>query len=413
MVPSTVTSMRVFPLTPNGKLDRKALPEPSRERSSQRELVLPRTPLEQRLATIWEQELEISPVGVRDNFFDLGVRSIVAGTLFAAIERELGNRLPLGAIFRAPTIESLAELLAADQQDNRWTSLIPIQPEGPGRPLFFVHGAAGTIYHLEPLARHLDREQPFYALQAAGLYGDVPPLTTVPEMAAHYLSEIQEVRPHGPYRLAGAFFGATIAFEMATQLAAQGELVELLATVNGPSPIWTREYGWFGNQPGYQARRPRAVPLTRQQRLRRAVSDPKRFATALAWNYKEIAKRLNTRYSRQAGKLAVALDRPLPEQVREEYFCDIHIRAQSAYEPVPLECDMLTFYGEGLYDDPGLGWQALIKGEIHPYGVPGVNRNNMHALVDPNVAFVADRLRAHFAQLDATAASEAAPQARR
>jgi thioesterase domain-containing protein len=404
MVPATVTALKVFPLTPNGKLDRKALPEPARERSSARALVLPRTPLEQRLADIWERELDIRPVGVRDNFFDLGVRSIVAGTMFAAIERELGNRLPLGAIFRAPTIESLAELLEAEQHETRWTSLVPIQPEGSGPPLFCVHGAAGTIFHLEPLARHLGHEQPFYGLQARGLYGDVPPLTTVPQMASHYISEIRQVCPHGPYRLAGAFFGATVAFEMARQFVSQSESVELLASFNGPSPIWTREYGWFGNQPGYQARRPTAVPLTGKQRVRVAIRDPRRVGTALARRSKRLANRASATYRKNVTtKIAIALDRPLPERLREEFFCDIHVRAQGDYEPPTYDGSMLTFYGEGLYDDPDLGWSPLVKGGVHSYGVPGVNRNNMHAIVEPNVAFVADCLRQYLSPGDGAA----------
>jgi amino acid adenylation domain-containing protein len=111
MVPSTVTTLEAFPLTPNGKVDRKALPEPVRERSSGHELIAPRTDMERRLASTWERELGIHPIGVTDNFFDLGVNSIVAATLFAAIERDLGSGLPLGAIFRAPTIETLAKLI--------------------------------------------------------------------------------------------------------------------------------------------------------------------------------------------------------------------------------------------------------------------------------------------------------------
>ncbi len=115
MVPSTVTTLEEFPLTPNGKIDRKALPEPVRERSDAHELVAPRTALESKLAAIWERELDIQPIGVTDDFFDLGVTSIVAATLFAAIEHELGDSLPLGAIFRAPTIEKLAALIEGER----------------------------------------------------------------------------------------------------------------------------------------------------------------------------------------------------------------------------------------------------------------------------------------------------------
>ena len=136
----------------------------------------PRTEMERRLAEIWERELDICPIGVTDDFFDLGVTSIVAATLFAAIEHELGDQLPLGAIFRAPTIEALAKLLEGAESGSRWTSLVPIQPEGTKPPIFCIHGGAGTILHLAPLARRLGPDQPFYGLQSRGLYGGSTPL---------------------------------------------------------------------------------------------------------------------------------------------------------------------------------------------------------------------------------------------
>src|SRR5207244_1158833 len=103
MVPSTVTILEAFPLTANGKVDRQALPEPTRERSDQHELVPPRTALEKRLTAIWERELGINPIGITDNFLDLGVTSMVAASLFAAIEQDLGDDLPLGAFSGSPT----------------------------------------------------------------------------------------------------------------------------------------------------------------------------------------------------------------------------------------------------------------------------------------------------------------------
>ncbi len=111
MVPSSVVVLDELPLTPNGKINRKALPPPSSERSADATVVASRTPLEERLVRIWERELAISPIGVTDDFFDLGLTSIVAARLFARLEQELGTTLPLGALFQAPTIESLALLL--------------------------------------------------------------------------------------------------------------------------------------------------------------------------------------------------------------------------------------------------------------------------------------------------------------
>jgi amino acid adenylation domain-containing protein len=399
MVPSTVTILDAFPLTANGKLDRNALPEPMRERSDQRELVAPRTALEKKLAAIWERELGINPIGVTDNFFDLGVTSILAASLFAAIEHELGDTLPLGAIFTAPTIEALANLLEADDMQSRWTSLVPIQPAGTEPPIFCVHGGAGTILHLEPLARRLGSEQPFYGLQSRGLYGGVLVApATVEEMASHYLSEMRQVHRGGPWRLAGYCFGAIVAFEMAQRLLADGEKVELLAMFNGPSPIWIRRWGWYANQPSKRVSRPAPVRFTRKQRLerqlarfRRALREPHRFTTSLVWYSRRVGGQRRTR-------IALALGRPLPEEAREEYFLRLHAKAERVYEPKPYNGDLLVFFGERLYEDPQLGWGGLATGEIRAYAVPGSHDNNRQAMMEPYVAFVSERLQAHLAR---------------
>ena len=395
MVPSTVTTLKAFPVTPNGKIDRNALPEPSRERSEEHEFVAPRSPLERRLAAIWERELGVSPIGMTDNFFDLGVTSIVAANLFAAIERELGDRLPLGAIFRAPSIETLAKLLEADEVKSRWTSLVPIQPEGSQPPIFCVHGGGGTILHLEPLARRLGRDQPFYGLQSRGLYGGVHPAETVERMATHYLSEMRQVHPGGPWRLAGYCFGTLVAFEMAQRLVGDGEEVELLAMFNGPSPSWIRTWGWYGNQPSRRSKRPVPRRITRKERFqrelgrfRRALREPRRFRTALIWHWQHAG-------GKQRARVGLALGWPLREEVREQYFLDLHAKAERAYEPELYDGDLVVFYGEGLYEDPELGWGGFTTHKIHTYGVPGEHDNNRQLMIEPFVDFVAERLQDH------------------
>jgi thioesterase domain-containing protein len=343
--------------------------------------------LERRLTGIWERELGIERIGVTDNFFDLGVRSIVAAGLFAAIEREIGDSLPLGAIFRAPTIERLARLIECeDGQSGRWTSLVPIQPEGTKPPLFCVHGGAGTILYLKPLSRRMGNDQPFYGLQSRGLYGKVTPLRTVEQMAAHYLSEMRQVHPGGPWRLSGYCFGALVAFEMAHLLLAAGEEVELLAIFNGPSPSWIRKWVWYGNQPSQLAKRPRTPPVTKPQRVARALREPRRFGTALARNL-----------ARPRAQLALAMARPLPEQIRESFFFGLHHEAEVAYRPKPYPGEILVFYGQGLYEDPELGWGGLADQGVRTFAVPGEHDNNRQAMQEPGASFLAAHLEEYLA----------------
>ncbi len=407
MVPSTVTFLEAFPLTPNGKVDRKALPDPDRSRAADHELVEPRTEIERRLTEIWERQLQVSPIGVTDDFFDLGVSSIVAATLFAAIEHELGSSLPLGAIFRAPTIESLAELLEQKSDDSRWRSLVPIQPDGTQPPIFCIHGGAGTILHLAALARRLGNDQPFYGLQSSGLYGGDAPLKSVEEMATHYLEEMRQVHPGGPWRLGGYCFGSLVAFELAQRLSAAGEDVELLMVFNGPSPSWIRNVGHFANQPLWRERHGEKpienITEHRQQRRRqrriqslsrvvkrapRALMQPKKVGGYLTWL---------TRKPRTT--LALRMGRPIPERLRENYFLDLHGHAEKAYMPEPWDGDMIVFYGEQLYEDPTLGWSDFIRGEIDTIEVPGDHPGNREAMMEPAVAYTAAALSERLARL--------------
>ena len=404
MVPSTVTSLREFPLTPNGKIDRKALPAPIRVRSGEQELVAPRTALEERLTRIWARELEIEETGVTDNFFDLGVTSVVAARLFAAIELEIGNSLPLGAIFRAPTIERLAALIEGGDRAARWTSLVPIQPEGSRQPIFCVHGGGGTVLHIEPLARRLGPDQPLYGLQSRGLYGSISPLATVEEMATHYLSEMRQVQPPGPWHIAGYCFGALVAFEMACRLTAEGEDVAMLAVFNGPSPSWIKQWGWHGNQPSWRRKRPPRVPPTPAQRRRtkldrllRLVREPRRARTWLAWTLRH-----------QRARFALATGRPLPEELREHYFFQLHQVAERAYEPQSYPGELVVFHGEGLYEDPELGWTGLADRGIRTIVVPGEHSSNRQAMAEPGVGFVAARLEAYLRERAAEAVGPAA-----
>jgi thioesterase domain-containing protein/acyl carrier protein len=392
MVPSTIVSLGEFPLTPNGKIDRKSLPAPTFEREPDHAYVAPRTDLERQLVTIWEEVLDIQPIGVTDDFFDLGATSIVAARLFASIELKLRAKLPLAPVFQAPTIERLAKLLESDAGTQRWTSLVPIQPNGSRTPIFCVHGGAGTILHLQPLARRLGQEQPFYGLQARGLYGDVSPLRTVEQMSAHYVDELRDVQPEGPYDLAGYCFGGIVAFDMAQRLAAAGQEVRSLVMFNAPSPTWIRTYGGISGQPSRMAtvaEQPQQPSRSSAQRVVGVLTSRKKLVHYLHHYWWRTKRAL---YPARFW-LSSKLDRPLPEELREEYFLHLCAVAQNRYEPAHYAGEIAMFYGEGLYDDPAIGWNPLAESVV-TYGVPGEHtRRNRDAMAEPMVGFVADRLR--------------------
>ena len=229
MVPAAIVPLTEFPLTPNGKVDRQALPAPSTEPVHDgAQAIEPRNRVELQLAAIWEQVLGISPIGVRDNFFALGGYSLLALRMFSAIEQTFGIRLPMAILFQAPTIEQLADVLADEGCTVRWRSLVAIQPEGKHPPFFAVPGVGGNVLVFARLAKLLGDAQPFYGLQARGLDGKEKPFMRVEEMAAHYIEEIRSVQPHGPYLIGGTCTGGLAAYEIAQQLTALGEEVILV-----------------------------------------------------------------------------------------------------------------------------------------------------------------------------------------
>jgi thioesterase domain-containing protein/acyl carrier protein len=218
-----------MPLTANNKVDVNALPTPAVSGApSKKAHVGPRNGLEVQLAAIWQQVLGVHNPDVYDNFFDLGGHSLKAAQLFYLLEQVYGRHLPLATLFQAPTIAELAAVLAREQWVPPWQSLVAIQPSGTAIPIFMVPGVGGNVLIFARLARLLGLDQPFYGLQPRGLDGKESPFISVPEMARHFVEEIKTLRPQGPYVIAGACTGGLIAYEMAQQLMAQGNVVTLL-----------------------------------------------------------------------------------------------------------------------------------------------------------------------------------------
>src|SRR5207245_6313728 len=139
---------------------------------------------------------------------------------------------PLVTLLQDPTIKKLTDVIRASDSPRSATSLVSIQPNGDRPPLFCIHGESGNLLMYRSLARCFGPDQPVYGLKPQGLDGKHAPLTTIEDMAARYIKEIQVIQPAGPYFLAGYCMGGTIAFEMAQQLRWQGQRVDLLALLD-------------------------------------------------------------------------------------------------------------------------------------------------------------------------------------
>jgi amino acid adenylation domain-containing protein len=227
MVPSAFVALSAMPLTPNGKIDRRKLPAPQFESSSVT-FAIATDPLQAQLLAIWEDVLGKRPIGIHDNFFELGGHSLTAARLMHRVGQRWGRTLPLAMLFHAPTIEQLAGVLSQDEWSQHWSSLVPIQSSGVQPAFFCIHGVGGNVVGFNRLGRHMAPDYPFYGLQSQGLDGESPCLTSIEAMAAHYISEMRSVQPHGPYFLGGFSFGGLVAYEIAQQLRAAGEETSLL-----------------------------------------------------------------------------------------------------------------------------------------------------------------------------------------
>jgi amino acid adenylation domain-containing protein len=243
LIPSAFVEIDTLPLTLNGKVDRRALPAPEYIRQDDsNSRVAPRNDVERQLVEIWERVLDVKPVGIRDNFFELGGHSLMAVRLFTEIEKAFGKSILLSTLFQAQTIEDLAIILRpeASTQPTIWKSLVEMQAGNPAKPpLFCIHAVWGNILFCRSFINYLETDRTVYGLQSKGLDGEHPPCTTIPEMATNYIQEIKTVQPQGPYLLSGFSLGGLIAFEIAQQLQAEGQEIELLALVDPTSPNLT------------------------------------------------------------------------------------------------------------------------------------------------------------------------------
>ena len=381
MIPAGFVFLNELPVTPTGKIDRKALPRFDGARDLTSTASEPGNYVEQQLVSIWRSVLAIDRVGTRDNFFDLGGHSLLAAQMFAQVETRLNVRLPLATLFRAPTIEALAVVIGERQTSQSWRALVAIQPAGTRTPVFAVPGIGGNVIGYHNLARLLGPDQPFYGLQSRGLSGTEPPRTEITDMASAYLAEIRHVQPEGPYHLLGACMGALVAYEMAQQLHAAGEQVGLLALLEPRAPRTSRP----------------AVPQT--QTLQFFAVRLKRYARRLA----SLRGRQRLAYIRERFQALaqVIAQRDLFRGDRESFHTEqvrlANLAALRRYQPRVYPGHALLLLAQNREvvsgEDPELGWHRIAAGGLTVHTVPGTNSGSM--LRRPNVEALAPVLTSH------------------
>jgi amino acid adenylation domain-containing protein len=359
MRPSETVVIRSMPLNSSGKPDKKQLPAPRQEQARMlAEHVGPRNEMETALAAIWCKLLGLDQVSIHDNFFEIGGQSLIGIQMLAHVERELGQKLPVKALFQSPTIAKLAGLMHHGQPtETKWKNLSAIQTKGDRPPFFCVHGDEANVF----LPRYLGQNQPFYAFFHQGEDGMPVTYKTTKGIAEHYIREMRQFRPHGPYYLGGYSFGGIVAFEMACQLVAQGEQVPLVALFDTYSPKENVE----------------------MIRIEQKLHEP----------LKRLVMRRLVKYYHDRGK-------PLPGKLRHFYIIDTYGTSIEQYEPQVFPGQLTLIRTKSSPGTQDMGW-----GELASQGVEIRYTDGDHYSVvkEPYVRQLANELHESLEQVQATA----------
>ena len=378
MVPTRFVLLDALPLQPGGKLDRRALPPPGPDRPQlESSYAPPATSLESLLAHVWEEVLDVRPVGVRDAFLDLGGDSLSAVRMIERVEAALGRTVSLAHLLSAATVEELARALLDDQPPDLRAPLVPLHGDGAKPPFFFLHGDywSDGLYCLHA-ARHLDPDRPFWLLPPCGLDGGPIP-ETVEAMAEAQLGALRRVQPHGPYRLGGNCNGGLVAFEMARRLEGDGERVELLVVIRASAR---------GARHRWQAAAARLLATGLGRRSEGLLWQERLLELRDAWMRASGADRLRLLRAKLrqapralAARPAAAAPAPCdgagtpPGRARRERLRDVYTRAAALYVPRPYPGRVTLFWPERDEEIPSdaARWWKRVAAEVELQVLPG------------------------------------------
>ncbi|NPE72866.1 amino acid adenylation domain-containing protein [Dickeya dadantii] len=234
MVPVSYVLMTAFPLSANGKLDRKALPAPAGQQAAGR---APQTDVERTIAALFVELLACETVSAEDDFFALGGHSLLAMRLAAEIRRQLQRSLTVGQIMAARSVASIAALVEGGtdgSQDGNGETL-PLR-SGRGPVLFCLHPASGFAWQYAGLLRYLEGDYPIVGLQSPRPDGVIARCESVAAMCDRHLATIRRIQPQGPYFLLGYSLGGTLAHGIAARLQQAGETVSFLGLLDTYPP---------------------------------------------------------------------------------------------------------------------------------------------------------------------------------
>jgi len=354
---------------------------------------------------------------LKQRLIDLGLDSLMTVELRNTLQLSLGCSLKSTLLFDYPTTEALVDYLAKQMalMDSNSESLatpsgqirkgpvfvstiVPIQPQGSEPPLFFVPGILGSIFDLNPLARCLGTERPFYGLRSLGLEENSQPYTTMADIANHHVKSLRAIQPEGPYFLGGHSFGGKVVFEMAQQLQKQGQEIAWLALMDVPAEILAPEKHVIHRDSTqsisdlvtiYEGILEKDLEIT--PKLLQLLSEAEQISYFLA-RLKIAGYRINEQDLRQILQVYTA-----------------NIQAHTQYVPRQIDATPMTLFrarelgimGNDLPDlmrskaDPSWGWNQL---SVDPVDIQMVSGNHFTMLQKPHVSVLAQKFLASLAR---------------
>ncbi|MBM7841338.1 thioesterase domain-containing protein/ubiquinone/menaquinone biosynthesis C-methylase UbiE/acyl carrier protein [Alkalihalobacillus xiaoxiensis] len=392
MIPSSVIFLDSLPTTPNGKIDRNNLPEAFIEINENRGIISARNILELKLVRIWEEILEVHPIGVRNNFFDLGGHSLLAIRLISKIKEELNIELPMSILFERQTIEKLSNVISPDRDYN--SIIVPFRKKGSKTPLFLIHPTGGNVLCYGNLIRHLHNDRPVYAVQSPGLYGNWDYINNIEGMASYYIDEILNVQPEGPYIIGGWSFGGVLSFEIGRQLVDKGKEVQQLIVIDCPSPNYTAGFKEIDD----------AVFLTS------FINEIKGFSGEDIDISDEIVRGMDTidekiQYIINNSTIASSID--LDQIMNLITVYKTNLEAMRGYKPshkmntpinlfLSTESESTVLWNINKEMDTNQGWNHYSVDSIKRYQIPG---NHLTMMTEPKVRFLGEQLEKSMSNL--------------
>ena len=370
MVPSAFVQLRALPLSPNGKINRRLLPAPDWSSADGAELVPPRNELESTLVRIWQTVLDVSKIGVRDNFFDLGGHSLMAARVLAEVEKITGKELPLSALFRGATVESLARLIDEHGDASDPVAMEIQRGEGSRLPFFAIVPPGEESLGYAILARHMGSHQPVHKIQGHAPIVGKRPYTEqeMQSMAREYAAAMRSVQPEGPYCLGGLCGGVHIGERVVMELEAQNQEVALFATID----TWVMQHSlrpWLAQVSYFQLRLRQAARLSLVEQL-------------------QLYRRAATNQIRKLmGKAPVRTD------WQETYWPTNYVPTRFRAPVVLFKRPKQPFF---YVKDPLMGWGARSRSGVE---VHQIDFDHLYLLREPHVGVLGEKLAACIEQV--------------